>query len=378
VPSSAPASSLDLPATGVAPRTLRRVGRLGRSGRRVLSLYANLDPARLPTPQAREAELHALLGHAQREGAEIRPIRHLLARRPELVRRARALAVFAETDGETVEAIPLGVPVEPLAVVDGVPWLEPLAALVEPGEWGVAIVGRREARLLRGGPADLAEFARLEHPVHGRHAAGGWSQSRYARAIDRQVQEHVDAVAERLAAAHRAQPFDQLVVVAGDELWPQVRAALPAELRERWTGHVARDLPHAGIHEIEDLIEPLVAQSRVARERDLMERLRSALGTGLGAVVGLPEVLVLLEAGRVGTLLVAEGAHPDAGRCPRCGRFEPGPFATCLADGAELERVDGAEHVIAMAALRGVEVVIVRAEPEPLTEHDGVGALLRW
>jgi len=57
-----------------------------------------------------------------------------------------------------VETVRLPQAVEPLAVIDTVVWLEPLAEMVCLGDWGVAVVSRRGARLLRGGPDGLAEF----------------------------------------------------------------------------------------------------------------------------------------------------------------------------------------------------------------------------
>ena len=35
-----------------------------------------------------------------------------------------------------------------MAVLDTIPWLEPLAGMFVAGDWGVAVLGRRTARLL--------------------------------------------------------------------------------------------------------------------------------------------------------------------------------------------------------------------------------------
>jgi hypothetical protein len=87
-------------------------------------------------------------------------------------RGSRGLAIFCSAQADILEAVRLTSALEPLVVVDTVPWLEPLAALASPGDWGVAVFTRRSARLLRGGPGGLAEFATIEDELHRRHGQG--------------------------------------------------------------------------------------------------------------------------------------------------------------------------------------------------------------
>jgi hypothetical protein len=42
------------------------------------------------------------------------------------------VAIFSSAKADVFEAVRLNSPVEPLAVVDTLPWLEPLAALTRP------------------------------------------------------------------------------------------------------------------------------------------------------------------------------------------------------------------------------------------------------
>src|SRR5512142_2529352 len=166
--------------------TMRRLGAMGEDDNPVLSVYLDLDPARFPTPAAREMELDSLLAQARRDGAGVdaERVQRLLRDTPELLREGRGLAVFSCAPSETLEAIALPDDVEPLAVFDNVAWLEPLATLVTSESWGVAVLGRREARLFRGGCRGLVEFATISDDVHGRHAQGGWSQAGYQRGIE--------------------------------------------------------------------------------------------------------------------------------------------------------------------------------------------------
>ena len=193
----------------LGPETLEPLSRLDPQGRAVLTVYVELDPSRFPTPTARDAELRALLDQAQREAGkrDVDRIRAWLRGDPAITRGANGLAIFSSVGADILEAVRLPSVVEPMTVVDMVPWLEPLAAMISPGDWGVAVVSRRAARLFRGGPHGLSEFAAIEDEVHRRHAQGGWSQARFQRGIEEQAAAHVRAVAKRLLRAHRRRLF---------------------------------------------------------------------------------------------------------------------------------------------------------------------------
>ena len=126
--------------------TIQRLARLDTHGPPVLSVYLDLDPGRFPTPDTRQTQLGALLDKARREGADrdADRIEAWLAADGAIRRGARGLAIFSSAQAGVFEAVRLAGPVEPLAVVDLVPWLEPLAAQISPG----GLVGRS---LPRGG-----------------------------------------------------------------------------------------------------------------------------------------------------------------------------------------------------------------------------------
>lgn len=339
-------------APAVGNGTLARMSRLETGGERVLSLYLDLEPSRFPTPDTRDAQLRALLAQARREdgAADAERVEELVREDPELLRGAPGLAIFSCAAAGILETVRLPSAVEPLAVLDTLPWLEPLVPMVGPEAWGVAVVSRDGARLLRGGPRTLVEFATVHDEVHGRHAQGGWSQSRYQRGIEEQVAIHVRHVAERLLRAHRRQPFTHLVIVAADELHEPLREQLDPQLAAVHAGTVQADLVPATVEEIVAAVTPVIEQTVRARERALIEQLEAGLGTGGHAAAGLDEVLSTLREDRVATLLLAPGAEPT-------GAFE---------------------QAIEQAAGQSVDIAFLRYETEALTRRGGIAALLRW
>ena len=364
----------------VDAETIRRLARLDTHGHPVLSVYVDLDPGRFPTPDTRQTQLGALLDEARREGADrdADRIEAWLAADGAIRRGARGLAIFSSAQAGVFEAVRLAGPVEPLAVVDLVPWLEPLVAQISPGGWGVAVVSRRTARLFRGGPGGLSEFALIDDELHRRHSQGGWSQARFQRGIEQQVAAHVRGVADRLLRAHQRQPFGHLVVISSDELRPVIEHSLHSELTAVLAATVDVDLEHAPVGEIVAVIAPVIERVGREEERDLISRLEQQLGTGGPAAAGLDDVLSALEERRVETLLVPERSDLRAGLCPTCGRLSTDGERRCPLDGHALVEVDAVEHAIEEAAGQSAQVLVARHEPEWLHGHGGIAALLRW
>jgi peptide subunit release factor 1 (eRF1) len=367
--------------TTLKATTLRELNELATNGHPVLSVYVDLDPSSFPTPGTRSAQLSALLAAAGAGEADTRRVRELLEASPELLQVAPGLAVFSCAESDILKTVPLPGRVAPLAVCDTVPWLEPLVAMLASENWGVIVASRDAARLFRGGPRSLVEFARIDDEVHKRHARGGWSgwsQSRFQRGIEEQVAQHVRHLTEDMLKAHRRSPFEQLVIVAADELWPMVDAALHPELRGRLAGRVALDLENAPTTEIADEVASVMERARREQERGLIDRLESTLGIGGRATAGLDDVLGTLREGRVELLMVADAGQLPAGRCPRCDDLFAWGAGTCPRDGAPMSAVNAVEHAIHHASRQGAETMVMQYEADALHTHGSIAALLRW
>ena len=377
-----PAGDAHLAATvdAFGTHAIERISRLDAHGHPVVSVYVDLDPGRFPTPDARGAQLGSLLDQARRDAGdqEADRMEAWLGADQTIMRGARGLAIFSSVQAGILEAVRLPSPVDPIVVVDTVPWLEPLAALISPGDWGVAVVSRRAARLLRGGPGGITEFAAIDDQLHRRHAQGGWSQARFERGIEEQVAAHVRGVTDRLLRAHLRRPFQHLVIVASDELRPVIEHSLHRELTEVVAGTVDADLVQTSGDEIAAAVAPVIERTERDRERDLIAQLEQALGAGGPAAAGLDEVLSTLEQHRVATLLVGERSSLKAGLCPTCGRLATADDGRCPLDGAILVEVDAVEHAVEDAASQSARVVVARYETDWLLEHGGIAALLRW
>lgn len=231
----------------------------------MLSLYLSPDPTRPSAPAACEGELDALLADLAPQASESdgeRTREMLRTMIPALPYGTRSLALFSSAEGGASAAVPLPEPVQAMAVLEAVPWVEPLAGMFTPGDWGAAILGRRSTRLLRGGPRTLVEFATVRHEIDRGHGPRGLSQVGVRHAMRRGVGEHVRHLSGLLMRAHRRRPFTRLVVSAPRELQLLVEDALHSELRDRLAGLVALDLQDAPAREIGRAVAPVLEASR--------------------------------------------------------------------------------------------------------------------
>ncbi len=379
--------------TGSASEALKRLAGLEVDGQSVLSLYLDFDPARFPAIGERRTQADALLSnvehrhpiepgtpHEQRMARreDLEQVRALLSDRELSPQGARGLAVFSCAPAKALEVVRLPRPVEGRATVQIGPYVEPLAELVAPERWGVLLISRRAARILRGTRDRLSEVAEVLDDVHGRHSQGGWSQARYQRGIEHEVDEHIRGACAVLQERFAVAAFDRLLIGCHAEMSSRVAAQLPAELASRLGGSFEIDVERAGPDEVRRRALPAIEADERRREAEMLDRLEQALARGGAAAAGLDEVLDLLSDGRVQTLLLADGYAAPGFACPDCDRL----FSTggrCPADGAvRVPREDVVESAIELALNRSGTVTIVRHDPDGLAEHGPIAAVLRY
>ncbi len=260
----------------VGTGTLRRLRALETDLRPVLSLYIYLHSERCPGPVvAAEAAVDALMSsiRAQVGAASIEGVRELLHRMPPLCR-APGVALFASIEGPVYEVVPLPARVKTMAVLDTILWLEPLAGLFTRGDLAVVVFGWQTARLFRGDPRMVVEYATVPAGQRRGHSASDWSGVRGRELTERYPAADARRLAALLMRAHRRRIFEQLVIAAPSELRPLIKYALPTELRGRLVGVVADELADASAPEVASAVAEVT--SRASREETWRRRFSPA------------------------------------------------------------------------------------------------------
>ena len=373
---------------------LRRLADLRPEGQRVLSLFLNLDPSEFGTQPARATEVRSLIDQAERlvretDGltpdqqkalrADIERVREFFKGSGFSAEGAHAIALYACGPADLFEAIKLPRPIESRVVIDDSPLVEPLAELALRGGWCVLLVNRQVARMLRGSPERLDELPPIQDEVHGQHDQGGWSQARYQRSVDKEVQDHLKRTAEVVFRRFKRAPFERILLGGPEEILSDVEEHLHPYVRERVAGRLRVDVENTTPEAVRDAAAPVMEEVDRAREREALDRLAEGVGAGGRGVVGIDATIGALNERRVETLLLVDGLDAPGVFCRSCGWVGVESLASCPADGSELEhRDDVVESAIELAILQSADVLVARHHRDELEEQGGVGAVLRF
>ena len=353
----------------------------------VLSLYLNLDPSEFATPPARATAVRSLIDEAERRLRDHEGLSHddrgaleaSLGRASELLENdlpadgAHALAVFASEEANLFEVVKLPRPVQNQVALGHSPLVGPLARVARRERWCVALVNRRDARILRGSPDGLREVEHIHDDVFGQHDQGGWSQARYQRGIEKEKDDHLKNTCDALMRHFKRQPFQRLIVGGPREVTADFESKLHGYLSERLAGRIEIDVEHSSAEQVLEAARPLIDELEQQREREALERL------GERGATGVEDVLVPLNERRVEILLLDEqfGGVPGV-QCLECG-WVGTEADRCPADGSEVERLDDlTEAMIELSVQQSAELIAVHHERAALEGHGGAAAVLRF
>jgi peptide chain release factor subunit 1 len=366
-----------------------------RAGHPIISLYLDLDPERFATAPARASQVRSLLDGmakglehdterphddriALREDLD-RLKEYLLSREPPF-QGAGALAVFCSRREDLFEVVQLPRPVPGRVVIDRAPYIEPLVEAARERSWCVALVNRRLLRLLTGPTDRLEEIGQEKDDVHGQHDQGGWSQPRYERSIEKDVDDHLRRAADIVSRSWRSERPSAVAIGGPPEIVPRFESMLPEEVRAAVVPErVDVDVATATVAQITGVVAKLAEADEQRREREALDQMAEGIGSG-GRAVGGPEGTVeALNERRVQTLLLAPDFDRPAARCTSCGLLLlDAADGSCPADGGELEPIEHLREAAVEAALsQDAEVMVVHHYPD-LGPFQGIAALLRF
>jgi peptide subunit release factor 1 (eRF1) len=217
--------------------------------------------------------------------------------------------------------------------------------------------------------------------VHGQHKQGGWSQARYQRSVDEDVQDHLRNVADAAFAHFKRAPFDNLLLGGPSETLTDFESKLHAYLQERVKGRIDVDVENTNADEVYEAAAAKIAEHERRREREALDRLREGLSTGGRAAAGLEDVLEALNERRVETLLLTPGLQAPGCTCPQCGWVGPLDGGACPADGTEVDcRSSVVESAVELAVVQSASVLVLRDEDHQreLQSHGEIAAVLRF
>jgi peptide subunit release factor 1 (eRF1) len=352
----------------------------------ITSCYLDVDGRRVARQRDLEHEVDVLLKGARARSDSELSVRRDLHRIEQYVHggldrsRTRGVAIFACSADRLWEVFELPVPVHSRVVVNHVPAVGQLEALLREHEpIGVLLSDRQRARMFVFELGELVERSELfeavprDVDVRGERDRGSDVQ----QMVETHTQQHLRHAARVAFEVWNQHPFQHLVVGASD---PHVRAQLESDLhpylRSRLSGQISVPVTagHAGVLAAAQQVE---AEVERRREGELVGRLREAVAARRRGVASLGPVVDALGAHRVDTLVVSKGYVAPGWRCTECDTLAA-IGRRCKGCRAEMLPVDDlVEDAIeeALAQSCRVEICVGNADLDVMGR---IGALLRY
>jgi len=293
----------------------------------------------------------------------------------------KALCLLSSKEAGFWREYNLNVPVKNEVIVEKTPHIQPLLNIMDNYERCLALlISKDAARIFVVQMNEVLEYAEIHTPdIVGRHKKGGWfalEEDHYARHRDFHVSLHLNDVTWELAGFLARQKIGRILVGGPEETLAMAMAELPHEIREKIIGTFSAGM-YESPAEILARLDPVLREYERKTEAEAIEELITRVNKNKQAVLGMSDVLLMLNEGRVQELFVDEGLRESGSFCPACNALslEPGSCRYC---GNELEQVNYfADLVMQKAAQMGGKIEVV-PDNEELRKSGGIGAFLRY
>jgi peptide chain release factor subunit 1 len=389
-------------ATDITTDHLRELAETRSAQGKVLSLFINLDPREFATPPARATEISSVMDEAGRAirhngsltHAERAALEHDLERVRVRLRDgvdtegARGLAVFASQPAGLFEVLKLPRPVAHKVAIADHPCVEPLARIGTGELWWLLLVDRRHVRLLAGTVDGLVELWRRDDKISGvrtqagysqSRGQGGHSESRYEKGMEKDVDDHLRAVAGELQDRLKGRRIAGLLLGGPKETVAQFQQHLHADVTRCVRGRFDTDVWNSSADAVLQAARPVLEELTERRDQEVLERIDEGLGTGGRAAAGLTDVLLAVHERRLDTLIVQDDFAARGTRCPQCGWLGVSAGGQCPADGTMTEQVDDVVEVaVARALAQDARVRYLPITDVKLEQNGSIVALLRF
>lgn len=245
----------------------------------------------------------------------------------------------------------------------------------------VAIVDAKGARVYETAVGELMAEARIVESTPKRHSMGGWSQLKFQRRTEKEIERNLAEAAEHVAYLVDLEPRNHVVLVGPHEMVRHFEAQLPLDARERILARMshpkARGPKQGAIRDelIEHVIGELTRYERAIEKDNAHRVVGEALAGGL-AVVGPQDVVLAANEERIHLLVIEEDFSQPGWRCRQCEAIAASGPIECNYCGGSVDAVDLGEALIRRVLRAGGEVDVVAPQAR-LHHYRGVGAFLR-
>ena len=299
--------------------------------------------------------------------------------------RCRGVVIFAGKD--SWEFVPLQVEVE-----DEIHWGTPSLAqllwlLDEHKRYGVVVPGRKRARFFLYWLGEVRELEEKEFRLEpskkkemgpvarlGVRLSRGTNRAAFEHHLAAEYAHYDREIAERIGHWFAAEPLDSVFLVGLAQMVKAIRKEVTPALVEKIV-LVEEDLGWASRTELLDRIEPSIVSHKQKRE---MASVAAMLGDFRNVVMGIDEVLVQLQQGKIRSVLVKKGLNGSLQQCVNCSWADRTSDPVCPACGGGRRNVALRDVLPELVRRYNASLEIVSGQSaRKLQERGAMGAWLR-
>lgn len=291
---------------------------------------------------------------------------------------AEGMCVFGCALLDFIRGYPLSMAVPNEMHVGASPYIRPLAELQEEYQTFAVVACENDGAriyLVTNHSADAEEQIRGGVKSHVRK--GGWSQKRYSRRRDKQLQQYAKEVVQALEALTGRHGIGRIVLMGSRETMHAIEGELPQQVADKVVAKEPFDLDRGEDAMVDEAYEHYFAEERDEEQR-LWDQIKNEYMAHGAAAVGATEVLAAVRDGRVDAMLVTRDAEVRGTQCRECETIVHGTVQTCQNCGSasifEVDLID----VLAKECQRTSAAVEFSDEMEGLKKAGHVAALLRY
>jgi len=291
----------------------------------------------------------------------------------------RGVVIFACSAANVWGAIPLQVQVETKMVNDHYPHVFDLARLDDDNETSAVVLATgQEAHILLIGLSDIETVAESEAPdVIKRFDAGGAAQMLFQRRTENLVKAHMRDIGKELDRLIRRYDVRRIVFAGNDSIKGIVKGELPDNVKAEMLDYINLD-PNSDLNTVRAAVDPIFEKAEREQEANDARVLEDRVATkgGLG-VAGVADTAMALSKGQVHQFIALQSFQDEGGECKNCGMIRAGEPSRCPYCGGEMRRINLREVFALRAVAQDAEIQMIE-ESDFLSQHEGVGALLRY
>lgn len=296
--------------------------------------------------------------------------------------RCRGVVIFAGKD--SWEVVLLQVEVE-----DEIHWGAPSLAqllwlLDEHKRYGVVVPGRKRARFFLYWLGEVRELEEKEFRLEpskkkemgpvarlGVRLSRGTNRAAFEHHLAAEYAHYDQQIAERVERWFAAEPLDSVFLVGLAQMVKAIRKEVTPTLVEKIV-LVEEDLGWVSRTELLDRLEPSIVSHKQKRE---MASVEAMLGDSRNVVMGIDEVLVQLQQGKIRSVLVKKGLNGSLQQCVNCSWADRTSDPVCPACGGGRRNVALRDVLPELVRRYDASLEIVSGQSaRKLQERGGIGA----